>query len=81
VAKPPGVPAYETHLYVQANGTAEKMLEDAWSCAPQVLEGIADSKTVVPVLTSYCVSLMKEQSPHRRDRLVNWLRLAEQVSA
>jgi len=81
VAKPPGVPAYETHLYVQANGTAEKMLEDAWSCAPQVLEGIADCKTVVPVLTSYCVSLMKEQSPHRRDRLVNWLRLADQVSA
>ena len=81
VAKPPGVPAYETHLYVQANGTSEKLLEDAWSCAPQVLDGIADCSVVVPVLTSYCVSLMKEQSPHRRDRLVNWLRLADQVSA
>jgi hypothetical protein len=81
VSKPPGVPAYETHVYVKANGTAEKMLEDAWSCAPQVLDGIADCAVVVPVLTSYCVSLMKEQSPHRRDRLVNWLRLADQVSA
>ena len=81
VSKPPGAPAYETHVYVKANGSAEKMLEDAWSCAPQVLEGIADCTVVVPVLTSYCVSLMNEQSPHRRDRLVNWLRLADQVSA
>ena len=81
VAKPPGVPAYETHLYVKANGTAEKLLEDAWSCAPQVLDGIADPLVVVPVLSSYCASLLKEQSPHRRDRLVNWLRLADQVSA
>jgi hypothetical protein len=81
VTKPPGVPAYETHIYVRANGTAERLLEDAWSCAPQVLEGIADPLVVVPVLSSYCASLLKEQSPHRRDRLVNWLRLAEQVSA
>jgi hypothetical protein len=80
-AKPPGVPSYETHVYVKANGTSERLLEDAWSCAPQVLDGIADCTVVVPVLSAYCVSLMKEQSPHRRDRLVNWLRLAEQVSA
>jgi len=81
VAKPPGVPAYETHIYVKANGTAEKLLDDAWSCAPQVLDGIADPLIVVPVLASYCASLLKEQSAHRRDRLVNWLRLADQVSA
>lgn len=81
VAKPPGVPAYETHVYVKANGTAEHLLDDAWSCAPQVLDGIADPLVVVPVLSRYCVSLLKEQSPHRRDRLVNWLRLADQVSA
>jgi hypothetical protein len=81
VVKPPGVPAYETHVYVKANGTAEKLLDDAWSCAPQVLDGIADPAVVVPVLSSYCASLLKEQSPHRRERLVNWLRLADQVSA
>jgi hypothetical protein len=81
VTKPPGVPAYETHIYVKANGTAEQLLADAWSCAPQVLDGIADPKIVVPVLSGYCASLLKEQSPHRRDRLVNWLRLADQVSA
>jgi hypothetical protein len=73
--------AYETHVYVKANGTAEKLLDDAWSCAPQVLDGIADPAVVVPVLSSYCASLLKEQSPHRRERLVNWLRLADQVSA
>jgi hypothetical protein len=81
VTKPPGVPAYETHLYVKANGTAERLLDDAWSCAPQVLDGIADPLIVVPVLSSYCASLLKEQSPHNRDRMVNWLRLADQVSA
>lgn len=81
VSRPPGAPAYETHVYVKANGSAEKLLEDAWSCAPQVLDGIADSDVVVPVLSAYCASLMAEQSPHRRDRLVNWLRLAEQVPA
>lgn len=81
VSRPPGAPAYETHVYVRANGTAEKLLEDAWSCAPQVLAGIAEPDAVIPVLSSYCVSLMNEQSPHRRERLVNWLRLAEQVPA
>jgi hypothetical protein len=76
-AKPPGVPAYETHVYVKANGTAERLLEDAWSCAPQVLDGIADSAVVVPVLNSYCMALLAEQSPHQRGRLDDWLQLAE----
>jgi len=81
VSRPPGAPAYETHVYVKANGSAERLLDDAWSCAPQVLAGIAEPDAVIPVLSSYCVSLMNEQSPHKRERLVNWLRLAEQVSA
>jgi hypothetical protein len=81
VTRPPKVPAYETHLFVKANGTTAKMLEDAWSCAPQVLEGIADPDKVIPVLDSYCTSLLAEQSPHKRERLVNWLRLADQVPA
>ena len=46
-----------------------------------VLDGIADPDKVVPVLDSYCRSLLTEQSPHKRERLVNWLRLAEQVPA
>lgn len=80
-AKPPGVPSYETHLFVKANGSAGKVLEDAWSCAPMILAGVGDSEKIVPVLDSYCRSLLAEQSPHKRERLVNWLRSAEQVTA
>jgi hypothetical protein len=80
-AKPPGVPSYETHLFVKSNGhgmnSAAKLLDDAWSCAPQVLAGIADPDTIVPVLNSYVSSLLTEGSPHDRSRLVSWLQLAE----
>ena len=79
--KPPGVPSYETHLFVKANGSAGKVLEDAWSCAPMILAGLGETDKIVPVLDSYCRSLLAEQSPHKRERLVNWLRSAEQVSA
>lgn len=77
VGKPPGVPAYETHILVKANGTAGKLLEDAWSCAPQVLSGLGDPSVVVPVLNSYVETLLAEQSPHEKDRLAHWLRVAE----
>jgi len=80
-SRPPGVPAFETHVYVKPNGNCERLLEDAWSCAPQVLDGIADAETVIPVLDSYCHALLTEQSAHRRDRLVNWLRLAQENPA
>jgi len=80
-AKPPGVPAYETHLYVKANGSCSRLLDDAWSCAPQVLAGIADPTVVLPVLDSYVTALLTEGSPHDRARLEEWLRLAQEVSA
>jgi len=75
--KPPGVPAYETHCYVKSNGSGDRLLEDAWSCAAQVLDGIADPAQIVPVLDSYCHALLAEQSAHERGRLVDWLLLAE----
>lgn len=71
--KPPGVPAYETHCLVAANGKAEFLLTDAWSCAPQVLAGIADPEQVVPVLTGYVKSLFASQTPHSRETLSAWL--------
>jgi hypothetical protein len=77
--RPPGVPSYETHLYVKANGSAEHLLDDAWSCAEKVLNGIADPAKVIPVLNSYCTSLLSEQSPHERPRLVNWLELSGEM--
>jgi len=71
-SRPPGVPAYETHLYVKGDGTC---LDDAWSCADKVLDGIADPATVIPILDAYCQALVAEQSPHRRERLADWLAL------
>jgi hypothetical protein len=73
VGKPPGVPSYETHTLVRANGSGEGLLEDAWSCAPQVLAGIADHKVVIPVLSAYCQMLFAEQQPHDRERMRAWL--------
>jgi hypothetical protein len=80
VAKPPGVPAYETHLYVSLGTGSQHLLEDAWSCAPQVLDGIADHRVVVPLLNSYCQSLIQGRQAHERSRLRNWLRLTEEVA-
>jgi len=71
--KPPGVPAYEMHTLYQCNGDAQEFLDDAWSCAPQVLDGIADVETTVQTLNAYCRSLMAEQAEHSRDRLRQWL--------
>ena len=78
VAKPPGVPAYETHLYITpTNGASKTLLDDAWSCASMVLDGIGDPEVVVPLLNSYCQSLIVGRQPHERSRLRNWLRLSE----
>lgn len=71
--KPPGVPSYEMHTLFAANGSSAKFLEDAWSCAPQTLDGIADPDKVIPLLDSYCMSLLAEQAPHSRPRLAKWL--------
>lgn len=71
--KPPGVPAYEMHTLYQCNGDAQEFLEDAWSCAPQVLDGIADVEATVQTLNAYCRSLMAEQAEHSRERLAQWL--------
>lgn len=79
-AKPPGVPAYETHLYVKANAT-DRLLDDAWSCAPKILDGIGDADLVIPVLNSYVTTLLMEGSPHEKSRLSEWMRLAREVSA
>ena len=73
--RPPNVPAYETHVHVHANGRTSTLMDDAWSCAPQVLEGIADPVTMIPVLNAYCLNLIAEQSPHSRARLSQWLTL------
>lgn len=75
--RPPNVPSYETHLHVKSNGATAAMLDDAWSCAPQVLRGIStEPDRVIEVLNSYASMLLTEQSPHVRERLAEWLDLA-----
>jgi len=75
-SRPPNVPAYETHVYVKANGKATACLDDAWSCAPHTLEGNCDDPVqVIEVLNAYCLALLNEGSPHSRDRLRQWLEL------
>lgn len=75
--KPPGVPAYNMHTLYHCNGSAQDFLTDAWSCAPQVLDGLGDVEQTVQVLNSYCRSLMAERAPHTRDRLARWLEAAQ----
>lgn len=75
--KPPGVPAYNMHTLYHVNGDAEEFLTDAWSCASQVLEGLADVDHTVQTLNAYCRSLFAEQAEHSRDRLAQWLEVSK----
>jgi hypothetical protein len=75
------VRAFEVHTIVKPNGSCAEVLTDAFTGTAEVcLAGIADPKTVVPVLHSYVATLMAEQSPHTRERLDHWLKQAELVS-
>lgn len=72
---PPQVPSYAMHTVVAANGSAEKILEDAFTgTAVECLTGrVPNPEQVIPVLEGYVSTLVMEQSPHTRERLVEWL--------
>ena len=74
--KPPGVPAWKMHTLHQANGKTDWFLQDAWSSAGEVLQGISDTPSTVQTLDSYCKSLFASQQCHSRDRLAQWLEVA-----
>lgn len=69
----PGVPAYAMHTVHACNGSADSYLTDAWSTAPIVLDGVADTERTVQILNAYCRSLMASQEPHTRERLQRFL--------
>jgi hypothetical protein len=71
--KPPGVPAHETYLYVESNGSTAKLLDGAWSFVPTV-EGV-DSAKLTAALESYTTMLMKEQVAHSPALLGKYLEL------
>lgn len=75
-SKPPGVPSYETHTIIPANGKEALLLDDAWSCASKVLDGIADPEVVIPVLDAYVVHLLATQTKHDRGTMTVWLERA-----
>jgi hypothetical protein len=72
-----GVPSHAMHTVHACNGTADDYLAGAWSTAPIVLDGLADTEKVIPVLHSYCRSLFTEQAPHSRERLARFLEVAQ----
>jgi hypothetical protein len=71
--KPPGVRAFDLHTLHQVNGTADAYLHDAWSCAAEVLEGIAPVEATVENLDAYIRSLFASQKAHSRQGLAEWL--------
>lgn len=74
--KPPGVDAFNVHTMVAINGKADTYLHDAWSCAPQVLDGLCDVEATVKSLDAYVRALFVEKAPHDRQRLAQWLEVA-----
>lgn len=60
---------YDAHVAIPVNGEGKSLLTDAFSCAPQVLDGIADPDVIVPRLESYCLDLFRQRVPHSRQRL------------
>lgn len=71
----PKAPAHATHTVVAANGKSDWYLQDAFSCAPQVLDGLADVDATIKVLDGYCRTLFKEKAEHSRARLAEWLEI------
>jgi hypothetical protein len=71
-AKPDGIPSYETHLFVEVKDV-DYVLDDAWTCATQTLQGIADVEATIKVLDSYARTLLSTQTPHSRNLLAKWL--------
>lgn len=73
---PRGARAYEVHTVVQVNGDAAALMEDAWSCGPQVLAGIGDPKKILPALNAYCLGLLTTGTAHSKQRLAEWMETA-----
>jgi hypothetical protein len=70
----PSVPSYATHTVVEAKNP-DYLLEDAWTTAALVLDGVTQyaAEEVVPTLDAYCRMLLATQTPHTRERLARWM--------
>lgn len=72
--KPEGLRSFEVHTAISLDEKqAKTALNDAWTCAPMVLDGIADAEPVTTALNSYVTSLLTTGRPHTREALGQWL--------
>jgi hypothetical protein len=79
VTSVPKVSAADTYLYVQPHPRSiPKLLEDAWTNVPQILDGIADPVQVTASLDAYVRGLLAEQQPHCRSALAKHLCLLDE---
>lgn len=75
--KPEGIRAYDMHTVVACNGKADTYLNDAWSTAPIVLEGICNVPQTVANLNAYTRMLLATQQPHTNELLREfWTKLS-----
>lgn len=74
--RPVGVDPLTVHCSQEINGQAPALLADAFTFAPQVLDGLGDHVVVQEILTRYVADLFYEQMPHSRERLAARLKEA-----
>lgn len=64
-----GIDPLSVHCDQYINGQGPKLLADAFTFAPQVLDGLGPTDKVVRALETYCLSLYESQQPHTKARL------------
>lgn len=64
--------AYEAHCHIQANGSTDKALADAWDMAEMLLSSRRDAPDVIDMLDGYCRNLIEHGKAHTRVALANW---------
>lgn len=76
--KPPGVAQIDVYRYAgDINGSAAKLLEDAWCHVPSVASGICDPTKLTSTLQAYVENLMVTRSEHTREAMCRYLQLVE----
>lgn len=74
--RPVGIDPLTVHCSQEINGQTPALLADAFTFAPQVLDGLGDHVVVQEILTRYVADLFYEQIPHSRERLAARLKEA-----
>jgi hypothetical protein len=78
----PTCSSFEVHTFIPSpENSVKRLLADAWSCAPQVLEPYdIDVEQMVSVLNGYVTSLITTGNPHNRASLIKWLEAKKEAA-